>query len=87
MKFKNGFVLRRVLGDAVVIATGEAAKNFQGMVKLNETAATILENIDAGMSKEDVIAKISTDYEVDSETVAADVEKLLEQMLTAGIME
>ena len=87
MKFKNGFVLRRVLGDAVIIATGEAAKNFQGMIKLNETAATILEDINAGMSKEEVVAKISTEYGADVETVAADVEKLLDQMLTAGIIE
>ena len=37
MRIKEGFVLREVAGQAMVIATGEASKEFHGMVKLNES--------------------------------------------------
>ena len=37
MKIKNGFVLRDVGGQAVVIAVGEASKTFHGMINLNAT--------------------------------------------------
>lgn len=38
MKIKDGFVLRQVAGQGVVIATGEASKEFSGMVKLTGPA-------------------------------------------------
>ena len=39
MKVKNGFILRKVGKQFVVAATGEASKNFNGMIRLNEEAA------------------------------------------------
>lgn len=36
MKIKNGFVLRDVGGQAVVIAVGEASKTFHGMDNLKQ---------------------------------------------------
>lgn len=87
MKFKNGFVLRRILGDAVIVATGEAAKVFSGMVKLNETAAQILEDANAGLSKEDIAAKMSKEYEIDIETAKSDVDKIIAEMVAAGVIE
>ena len=35
VRIKDGFVLRDVAGQTVVIATGEASRDFHGMVKLN----------------------------------------------------
>ena len=45
MKIKDGFVLRQVAGQGVVIATGEASKEFSGMVKLNGTGSFIWERV------------------------------------------
>ena len=39
MKVKNGFILRKVGKQYVVAATGEASRNFTGMIRLNEEAA------------------------------------------------
>lgn len=41
MKIRSGFILREVLGSPMVVATGDAARNFHGMIKLNETAGFI----------------------------------------------
>ena len=41
MKIKDGFVLRDIAGDTVVIATGELSKTFHGMIKLNSTGKEI----------------------------------------------
>ena len=40
MKIKDGFVLRDIAGDTVVIATGEISKTFHGMIRLNSTGTT-----------------------------------------------
>ena len=39
MKVKDGFILRKVGRQYVVAATGEASRNFNGMMRLNEEAA------------------------------------------------
>lgn len=39
MRVKDGFILRKVGRQFVVAATGEASKNFNGMLRLNEEAA------------------------------------------------
>ena len=41
MKIKQGFMLREVAGNYVVVAVGEASKKFNGVINLNESGAFI----------------------------------------------
>ena len=43
MKLKNGIVTNSIDGESFAIATGEAAKEFNGLIKNNATAAFIFE--------------------------------------------
>ena len=43
MKIKNGFVVRKVGGESVVVPVGEMSKEFHGMINLNETGAFLWE--------------------------------------------
>ena len=87
MKIKEGFVLRRVLDEAIVVASGEASKNFHGMIKLNETAAVIWELIDEGNSEEEIAKKLSEKYEISVEQAAADTKAMIAVMAEKGIIE
>lgn len=49
MKIKDGFVLREVAGQAVVIAVGEASKEFHGMINLNATGKLVWQGIEQGL--------------------------------------
>ena len=39
IKAKKGFLLRRLGDEYMVVAIGEASKNFNGMIRMNETGA------------------------------------------------
>ena len=52
MRIKQGFVMRDVAGQAVVIATGDASRDFHGMVKLNQTAAVVWHGVEEGLDGE-----------------------------------
>ena len=39
MKIKEGFILREVAGNYIVVAVGSAVKQFNGVITLNETGA------------------------------------------------
>ena len=56
MRIKKGFVLREVAGQIMVIATGEASKDFHGMIKLNATGKVIWLGLQEGLSQEEIAA-------------------------------
>ena len=87
MKIRSGFILREVLGSPMVVATGDAARNFHGMIKLNETAGFIWLCLQDGLTEPQITAKLAEVYDVSPERAAADVAALLRQMDEHGFLE
>ena len=87
MKIKRGFVMRDVAGQAVAIATGEASRNFHGMVKLNATGAAVWRGIEAGQSQQDIAESLATRFNIPIEQATADVDAFVSRMNDAGILE
>lgn len=86
MRIKKGFVLRRVAGQAMVIATGEASRDFHGMVKLNETGCDIWQGLTDGLDEEQIVDRLVEKYEVDREKAAADTAMIIGCMKAAGFL-
>ena len=86
MKIKEGFVLREIAGQAVVIATGPASKEFRGMIKLNSTGKLIWQGLMDGLSEEEISQKIVDTYEVDRDRAEADVKQMLNKMKEHGFL-
>lgn len=87
MKIKEGFILKDVAGSKIVIATGEQRMNFNGVITFNEVGADIFNLLDGNNSVEDIVTKISSDYNVPCEVVKADVETLIEKMKKHNLIE
>ena len=81
MKLKDGFVLREVAGEHVVIPTGDSL-DLNLMITLNETGVTLWKALEQGGELADLTAALLAEYEVDEATAArhaaAFVEKLKE---------
>lgn len=86
MRIKDGFVLREVAGQAVVIATGEASKSFNGMIKLNETGRVIWEGLAAGKSDDAIAAELVSAYDVSLEKATQDVKAFVQQASDQGFL-
>lgn len=87
MKIKQGFVMRDVAGQAVVIATGDASRDFHGMVKLNQTAADVWRGVGEGLDAEAIAGRLASEYDVDAVRALADVKALLARMREQGFIE
>ena len=87
MKIKKGFVMRKVAGSAVVIATGEASKSFHGMVRLNATGADIWQGVADGLDENAITDRLMENYEVDREKAYEDVVTTVNKMKEAGFIE
>lgn len=87
MRIKKGFVIQEVGGQWVAVATGEAAKGFPGIVKLNATAALVWKALEEGLGRDAIAARMAQAYDVDEERAAADVDALCVRLRDAGIAE
>ena len=87
MKIKDGFVLREVAGSFIVVAVGEAVKTFNGLINLNETGAFLWRILEKGAEKEDLIAQLLAEYEVDEKTAASDVDNFINKLSEAKLVK
>lgn len=68
MKIKEGFILREVAGDTVVIPTG-GDLDMNMMITLNESGAFLWKQLEQEISREDLIAAVLKEYpDVDQAT-------------------
>ena len=86
MRIKSGFVLREVAGQIMVIATGEASKDFHGMIKLNSTGKVIWLGLQEGLAEAEIAARLQEQFEVDSEKATQDTRAFLQQMEEMGFL-
>ena len=86
MKIKDGFVVRDIMGQCVVVSTGEASESFSGMIKLNDTGKDIWEAVNAGKTEEEIVEQIVNDYDVEKERAKASVDKFINEMKDHGFI-
>ena len=87
MKIKEGFVLREVMDEYIVMPTGDNIAKFEGAVVLNEVSAFIYKLLEHPMCREDLLAAIVREYDVDEATAAADLDALLSKLAEMGVLE
>ena len=57
IKAKKGFLLRKLGNEYMVVAIGEAIKNFNGMIRINETGAFYWKELEQGTTEEALVGK------------------------------
>jgi len=89
MKQKDGFVLRDVCGDKVIVGEGLAAIDFGKLLSLNETAAWLWQKAaDQGEFSVDSLASaLCEEYEVSPEKAKSDVTNILARWQEMEIVE
>ena len=88
MKIKNGFELKEICGEFLIIAHGVENIDFTKVISLNESAADIWNAVAGKQFNVNDMAKAFVElYEVDEETALRDSSKLLKQWVEAGLVE
>lgn len=87
MKIKEGFVLRKVADEYIVMPTGSNIAKFDGAIALNEVSAFIFEQLKNPVSKDDLVKALLAEYDVDAEVAERDVDALVAKFDSMGIIE
>jgi len=81
MQINKDFTIQKVGSSYVAVPVGETSKHFHGMVRLNETGAFLWNKMaEKDCTEEELVEAILGEYEIDRETAAADVHRIVEQL-------
>ena len=87
MKIKEGFELRTICGENVIVATGLKNIDFSKIISLNESAAYIWRQVlGKNFEEADMVKLLTDEYEVDAATAKKDVQALVAQWLEIGLI-
>jgi hypothetical protein len=86
MKIKDGFVLRVVCGENVIIGEGLGAIDFGRLLCLNETAAWLWNQAQemGDFTIETLADKLCEEYDVPVEEARKDVAEIVEEWRSVG---
>lgn len=87
MKIKDGFKLRKLGQQYVVVAFGEASKDFNGIVRLNGTGAFLFNQLEIGTDREKLIKSVTDKYEIDVENASNDVDAFIDKFQKTGLID
>ena len=87
MKIKEGFIIREVAGNFIVVAVGSAVKQFNGVITLNETGSFLWKKLQDGCEKQDLVNALLEEYEVSEEIALADVSAFIDKLDNAGLLK
>lgn len=86
MRLKQGFILHEIGNEHMAVATGEAAENFNGLVRNNETAAYIFELLQNEITRDEIVDAMCQRYDADRSEIAEDVDRMIREIRNAGFM-
>ena len=72
MKLKDGFILRTVAGETVVLPAA-GVTDFDMMITLNETGKFLWERLAVGAEDSDLVKDLLAEYDVTEEVAAKSV--------------
>lgn len=87
MKIKDGFVLREVSGNYLVVAVGEGTKTFNGMIQLNDTGALLFKELQKGATEQELVDAMMKEYNVSKEDATNDVLDFINGLKEANLLK
>lgn len=86
MKIKNGFILRKVGGQNVVVAVGKASLEFNGIIRLNDTGKFLWEQMKGDITEEQLLNAMLNAYDIDRETAEKDISAFIDKLKGADLL-
>ena len=79
MRIKNGFVLKEIAGECIVVAV-DSALNFDRIISLNATAKTIWLALEKGAETDELVKALTDKYEVSEDVALSAVEDFVAKL-------
>ncbi|WP_148135302.1 PqqD family protein [Candidatus Formimonas warabiya] len=86
MKIKEGYILREVAGNSVVVAVGKTALDFNGLITLNSTGVFLWKMLEKDADEQALVAAMLREYEIDAPTAKTDIAEFIDKLKGADLL-
>ncbi len=86
MKIKNGFLLRQVGEQNIVVAIGDESRDFNGIIRLNDTGKFLWEKLQADTTESALVSAMLLEYDIDEATAKNDVADFITALKEAKLL-
>ena len=87
MKIKDGFLLRQVGGNNVVVPVGAQAVDFRCIITLNEVGAFLWQKMAVDCTVADLVEALLAEYDVTADIATADVERFVASLREKNLLD
>lgn len=88
MKFKEGYKVREIAGENVIIKQGRFGADMTRVIALNETSLLLWNELQGrDFEVADVVKTLTDNYEVEAEVAAADAAKWIDKLRECELVE
>ena len=87
MRLKEGFILKNIVGEWIIMPTGNNIKKFEGAIVLNDIAAFIWNKLEKPISRDDLLQAVLDEYDIDEQTAADDLDKVIIKLNSLEILQ
>lgn len=86
MKIKDGFILRTVGRETVVVATGAASIGFNGIIHLNDTGEFLWKQLEHENTEEGLLKALLDEYDIQEEQAKKDITAFIEKLRSEALI-
>lgn len=87
MKIKSDFILRDMGDMSIVVAVGESAQKFNGVINLNETAIFMWKELSKGCTRDALVESVLKEYDATRDVVERDVDNIIAKLKKENILD
>ena len=87
MKVKEGFVTRKIADTIVAVPTGELVNEFQGMIKLTDSAKFVWDLLQQDTTMDEITNQYAKKYDIDTNKARKKKKKFITHLKSANIIE
>ncbi len=86
MKLNKLYVVKSIAGETVIVPTGNAIQNFNGLISANEVAGFIWNHVEKCETPEDMVQLVMDEFEGDPDVIRKEVLEFLETLRKVGMI-
>lgn len=87
MKIMEGFILRKVGKDQVVVAIGKASVLLNGLIRLNDSGVVLWKLLNDGAEESQLVQALQKEYGISQQVAEQDVAAFLQTLRSVGCIE
>ncbi len=87
MKIKQGFILKQVANQYVVVPVDKAAINFNGMITLNHSSKILYDALAKDVTEQDLVNILLEEYDLSEEYAVRDVKSFIKLLEERNVIE